>query len=180
MRLRTFVVDCTACAAAFGAALALVSGAAAGADSVTTLYQWTDSKGTFRYTPDLDRIPNSARNTVLTIQSKDEEPADTPIYFEPDPRASDVSVPDPPAPTTPEPPVVTPSTTNAAERNDRIRVLEAQIAAYEEQLKAFITQPGRDSDADIPPELREVAERLPHLQAELAGLKARSAGAGAP
>jgi len=160
------------------AATLVFAGAPAGAaDEPATLYQWTDSEGTFRYTPDLDRVPVGARDTVVTIVQEDPGPGDTPAYFEPDPRADEVTIPDPSgdaASNAPPPPPLDEAT------RARIRELEAQIEKDEEALKAYIAKPGNSTADEVPPELRDIAERLPQLQAELASLQGRSPSSGAP
>jgi hypothetical protein len=167
------------CAFATAVALALACATAAGAaEETVVLYQWTDSKGVYRYTPDYDRIPASARHTVLTIQAGEGPPQETPIYFNPDPRSPVVAVPQP------EPVTGTasaaPSGNPYDEYDDRIRELEARIAEYEEALKVLILAEGSDADTEVSPELREIAARLPRLVAELASLERGRARAGGP
>jgi hypothetical protein len=171
---------------ALGAALrpllaaGLVAGAAAAADDDggLTIYQWTDSRGIYRYTPELDRIPSNARDTVVTIQTGEGPPSNAPIYFDPDPRSKVVEVPEPlPASATPGPPIVT---DDSYEYDDRIRELQARIAADEEALKGMISGPEAPGPVEVPPELREIAERLPRLQAELASLLRGRARAAQP
>ena len=54
-------------------ALALCGATSAGAaEESLTIYQWTDSDGAYRYTPLLDRIPEHARHTVVTIESSEQ------------------------------------------------------------------------------------------------------------
>jgi len=170
----------------------LVGSIAAHADEGGTIYQWTDANGDTRYTPNLDKVPRSARDTVLTIQSGEEGPSNEPIYFQPDPRASEVAVPEPATETASSPVVVSPLVPGSgepedapppADANDRaaeIRALESEIAQIEDQLKDYISEPGGVPGPDIPPELREIADRLPGLQAELARLQRRPAPAPAP
>jgi hypothetical protein len=183
MRSVSHFAAISARAAACGVAwLLLVAPAAVRADGGGTIYQWTDSTGAYRYTPNLDRVPGSARNTVLTIQTGDEGPSNEPIYFEPDPRASEVAVPEPAVETASSPVVVSPLESEPNEREARIRELESEIAQLEEQLKAYISEPGAPpgADVEIPPELREAAARLPVLQADLAVLQRRPESARAP
>lgn len=160
-------------------ALALCGTAPAGAAEETfTLYQWTDSDGIYRYTPDFDRIPGYARHTVVEIQPGSEPPSTTPVYFDPDPRSPVVAIPHQ-SPETP-PAGAAPGSGASSEFDTRIRELEARIAEYEEALKELISAPGADADTEVSPELREIAARLPRLQAELASLQKRRARTGGP
>jgi hypothetical protein len=167
---------------------AVCGAAAAGAaEETTTLYQWTDSSGAYRYTPIFDRIPGYARESAVMIQPGAEPPPQTPVYFEPDPRAAVVAVPAEPAE-----PAGAASAGGAAvpqasvggwvgEYDVRIRELEDEIAEHEEALKQLISAPGTDADVEVSPELREIARRLPRLQAELASLRrGRASASSAP
>ena len=155
-------------------ALALFGATSAGAEESLTIYQWTDSDGVYRYTPLLDRIPDPARHSVVTLESGEDPPKDTPIYFAPDPRAAVVAIPNQPpqaADSGGAAAAPVPGGSDAGEYDERIRVLEARIAEYEEALKEMISAPGADADIEVPPELREIAARLLRLQAELAALE---------
>ena len=144
-----------------GSALALFGAATAGAEHAVTIYQWTDSEGVYRYTPLLDRIPDSARHTVVTIESGDDPPQNTPVYFEPDPNAAVVGIPNQPPETadshTGGAPAPSQGSGGADEYDERIRVLEARIAVYEEALKKMISAPGSDAGVEIPPDLSDIA-----------------------
>lgn len=177
---RLFVGFNTRAAVCAGALALLVGPIGAQADEGGTIYQWTDSNGVTRYTPNLDKVPRGARDTVLTIQSGEEGPTNEPIYFEPDPRASEVAVPEPVTETASSPVVVSPLVSEPTDRGDEIRALESEIAQIEDQLKAYISEPGGTPGPDIPPELREIAARLPELQGELARLQRRSEPARTP
>lgn len=153
--------------------------ASAGAAEETeplVIYQWTDSHGIYRYTPELDRVPADARDTVITIQTGEGPPSNTPIYFDPDPRSKLVEVPVPEPATGTARGVPRPDYT---EYDDRIRELEARIAEDEESLKVLINEPGT-ATGEVPPELREIADRLPRLQAELDSLQRGRARSGQP
>jgi uncharacterized coiled-coil protein SlyX len=165
-------------------ALALCgAGPASAAEETITLYQWKDSDGVYRYTPNFDRIPGYARDTAVEIQPGAAPPSNAPVYFDPDPRAPVVAIPSQSpetatanaAPDTPAQNSEDPSDLDA-----RIRELEARIAEDEEALKQLISAPGADADTEVSPELREIAARLPRLQAELASLRQRRARAGGP
>jgi hypothetical protein len=168
------------------AAFALIASAAPAADETLSLYQWTDSNGVIRYTPDFDRIPSSARHTVVTIQPGASPPPTTPVYFEPDPREPAVAVPGQPpeatsgSATPATPPAAATTTGTPGGDAQRIRELEARIAADEEALKQLISAPGEEADVTVSPELREIAARLPRLQAELASLRQRPTGSNGP
>jgi hypothetical protein len=89
-----------------------------------------------------------------------------------------VAAPEPPAP---EParsdasgaPAVRPVDEPAAARDQRIRELEARVAADQEALKRLIADPDSAAGLRGSPELREISERLPRLQAELQALRAQ-------
>jgi hypothetical protein len=83
-----------------------------------------------------------------------------------------------PAPTTAAGSV---SAASAAE-TDREQQLAAAIAADEEALKALISAPTADGAPTLAdsPELREIARRLPELQAELSALRERRAPPAGP
>jgi len=183
MRSTSRLFGITVRTAPFAFALLLAPGAIR-ADEGGTIYQWTDANGVTRYTPSLDRVPSGARETVLTIQSGAEEPSNEPIYFEPDPRASEVAVPEPALEAAGSPVLVTPLEPDPepepGDREAKVRALEAEIAQIEDQLKEYISEPGAAPGPDIPPELRDIAARLPELQGELARLQRRPAPAETP
>jgi len=93
----------------------------------------------------------------------------------------------PDAPMTPEVPVVSaptrfpgPSPTHAISPDDpragEVAELEAQIASDREALRQMISTKRWDSaELASDPEIREIAERLPRLQAQLAALQAEPA-----
>lgn len=60
-----------------------------------------------------------------------------------------------------------------AEARARRNELEAQISADEERLKELVSTAGDEAGLESSPELREIAQRLPRLQAELRALEAR-------
>jgi hypothetical protein len=165
-------------------ALALCGAAAAGAaEEPVTLYQWQDSDGVYRYTPRLDRIPRYARDSAVEIRPGAAPPSNAPVYFDPDPRAAVVAIPSQSADTaTAGAAPGTPAQDSGASSDlgARIRELEAQIAEDEETLKQLISAAGADADTEVSPELREIAARLPQLQAELASLRQRRARTDGP
>jgi hypothetical protein len=165
-------------------ALALCGAApASAAEETATLYQWEDSNGVYRYTPEFDRIPGYARHTAVEIRPGAAPPSKTPVYFDPDPRAPVVAIPSQsPETATASAAPGTPAQDSGASSDlgARIRELEARIAEDEEALKQLISAPGADADTEVSPELREIAARLPRLQAELASLRQRRARSGGP
>jgi uncharacterized coiled-coil protein SlyX len=110
-------------------------------------------------------------------------PPQTPVYFDPDPRSPVVAIPgeSPKTPTaSAEPGAPAQGSGGAGDLDARIRELEARIAEDEEALKQLISTPGTDADTEVSPELREIAARLPQLQAELASLQQRRTRTGGP
>lgn len=140
--------------------------------SPLTIYQWTDRSGTTRYTPEKDRVPGYARESLVTIQAGEAPPSDDPVYFNPDPKAPVITVPTPSPEADANRPYQPPSESEQwAEYDARIREVEGRIAEYEEALKTMVSTPGSDADTEATPEMREIARRLPQLQAELATLQ---------
>jgi hypothetical protein len=141
------------------------------AEDPITVYQWTDRNGSFRYTPDRSRVPNYARDSIVTIQAGEAPPSEAPVYFNPDPRAAVITVPSPSPKAGPNEPYRPPASGDQwTEYDARIREVESLIAEYEEALKVMVSTPEPDADTEVSPELREIARRLPQLQAELAAL----------
>jgi len=140
------------------------------AEDPLTIYQWTDSNGSYRYTPERSRVPRYARDSIVTIQAGEAPPSQAPVYFNPDPKAAVITVP---SPTAGQSEPYRPSTSGDqwTEYDARVREVESLIAEYEEALKVMVSAPGSDADTEISPELREIARRLPQLQAELAALQ---------
>jgi len=84
--------------------------------------------------------------------------------------------PEPPAQGAPE--AAAPTRPPAAAElplDERIRQLEAEVAADQETLKRLIADPESASGLRGSPALREISERLPRLQAELRALRAQRA-----
>jgi hypothetical protein len=136
-----------------------------------TVYQWTDANGIYRYTPDLGNVPRFARESVVTIQAGEAPPSTDPVYFKPDPKAPVITVPSPSPEGDASSRYRPPATGDQwGEYDARIREVETRIAEYEEALKTMVSDPDAGSDTEVTPELREIAQRLPQLQAELAAL----------
>lgn len=139
-------------------------------ESPLTVYQWTDRNGNYRYTPERSHVPRYARDSIVTIQAGEAPPSQAPVYFNPDPKAAVITVPSPaPGPNEPYSPPA--SGDQWTEYDARMREVESLIAEYEEALKVMVSTPGSEADTDVSPELREIARRLPQLQAELAALR---------
>jgi hypothetical protein len=190
-------------ARAAGAGLALLLGAAlagvpAGAErSAPALYQWTDERGNVRYTPDPDRVPSSQRGTLLRLEPGMPPPAQpgpspappaviSPAATAPDaaraPAAASASAATPgPASAVSATPrgetLPAPEAPPAAAAGDAAREqqLAAAIAEDEAALEALISAPIAEGDAPLADsaQLREIARRLPGLQAELSALRER-------
>jgi hypothetical protein len=135
-----------------------------------TIYQWTDHDGSYRYTPERDRVPGYARDSIVTIQAGEAPPSKAPVYFNPDPKAEVITVPSPSPNAGPSEPYQPTAGDQWAEYDARILEVEALIAEYEEALKVMVSATDSDADTEVSPELREIARRLPQLQAELAVL----------
>lgn len=140
---------------------ALLAGPAACATSEASrqLYQWTDASGSVRYTAYPDRVPGDRLHTRRVV-----EPGGPDLASAPPPRA--------PRPGAGEPAEV-PAPPSALDR--RIAELEARIAEDEETLKQLISDPKMADTLRSSPELREIGDRLPALQAELRALREQRA-----
>lgn len=176
----------------------LASTATVGAE----LYQWVDAEGVVRYTPSRRAPPLAHRDSLQEVRPGMAMPALPPQpnrVPEPDagttfPSVIGAPVPDPspslgdtglpaPGPTaiadavpSDEP---SPGDEPSAEPDlaTRIRELEQAIARDEETLKDMISTPPAEGEEGIESsaELREIARRLPGMQAELRALKQRQA-----
>jgi hypothetical protein len=96
----------------------------------------------------------------------------------PVPPAPELPAPEPPSPELPAvaaPPAAAQPQAEAQPQSDaelraRREELGARIAADEERLKELVSRAGGDPSLETSPELREIAQRLPLLQAELNAL----------
>lgn len=178
--------------------------ALAPATADAALYRWVDELGVTHYATDLDAIPTSARDAALEIVASPSPVAATRALPVPPARPEAVPVPPPPsapAPTPAEPatlattvppateaptasptappvfpgPATTPALPAGDPRAAEVAELEAQIAADREHLRQMISTKRWDSaELASDPSIREIAERLPRLQAELAALRAET------
>jgi len=152
------------------------------------VWQWVDSEGGVRYTPDPSTIPDSRRESIVLVEPGMpmlEVPAHSTLYA---PASEYSAAADPFA------------APGAARRGgpggadafgsatpdypphlaSRRAELLALIARDEARVKDLISQDDPDNDPEtIDPELREIAQRLPSLQAELRAVD-RAAAASRP
>ncbi len=159
------------------------------------LYRWQDRYGAVRYTPDLDRIPDSRRDTAIRV-IRSAKPESTASAAQPGAMTIPTPGQKPPSATAtlgaPMPdadPFNAPSearrvqsqdlTTGSAgkgswpELDARIAELEVLVARDEEAIKQMISTPasGEYDELIHSQELREIAARLPILQGELEELR---------
>ncbi|MFP8880833.1 MAG: hypothetical protein VCE43_16050 [Myxococcota bacterium] len=150
------------------------------------LYHWLDLTGVVRYTPDLDRIPDTRRKTAIRVV-----PGTNPLgeQLSSSPAAPVVLAPlglslagaDPfNAPAEARRVVSEELAIDAAyggnswpELDARIAELEVLISADEEIIKDMISAPPSEGSDDLihSPVLRQIAARLPILQGELSELR---------
>lgn len=172
----------TLCAAVGEVREALASEAAGGPE----LYRWLDRNGAVRYTPDLSRIPDTRRETVIRVVLGT-SPVGQPL---PPPAATTASL----APLGPALAGADPFNAPAEARqvsseqlasdaalggnswpelDARIAELEILIDADEEIIKEMISAPPSQGSDDLihSPVLRQIAARLPILQGELNELR---------
>lgn len=145
------------------------------------LWMWVDGDGGARYTPDPSTVPSSRRSSLLRVEAN--MPLDSiaglaqpPALYAPSDEYSAADDPFANSGSTAIPggdrfaqsaqPVESPQ---ARARREELRDL---IAADEERIKELISEKTGDSPRTPSPELRELAQRLPALQAELSALEA--------
>ena len=183
-----------------GVALALLMTAPAVADEVEeeeparpTIFKWVDTNGIAHYTTDPERIPESLRDGVrrlghpseterlpaVAAGPRRERPArsrrESDYWAVRDAGREDpwVSVGDAYAPFVEGAAGATTATTELHDLEDQIASLEGEIARDEEVLKSLISNPANADPLAIADdtEFREVARRLPKLQANLRALR---------
>jgi hypothetical protein len=151
------------------------SAAADDAPARTPIYKWVDANGIAHYTTDPDRIPAEVRGLADELREReDARAADAPARATQSPAADAWAVRDAaPAPVDAAPP----EAAGAPELDGRIAALEEEIARDEERIKAWVSDPAVDPGtlADDP-EFRELAARLPRLQADLRSLREQKQG----
>ncbi len=154
---------------------ALVTPARADEAPEVVIYKWVDENGIAHYTTDRERIPASLRDRIPEpAPPRDEAWARSDVT--PEAPAAEAS---PSVEAGPELPGAAP-TDPALE--GQIAALEAEITRDEEALKALIRVAERARAADLAedPAFRELARRLPKLQADLRALRARRDAASPP
>ncbi len=160
------------------------------------LYRWLDRYGVVRYTPDLDRIPDSRRSTIIRVV-RSAEPRAATLAAQPGPMTIPTPGETPPSATAARvdtlpsaEPFNAPGEARRVGSRDlvsgtsfggsswpeldaRIAELEILVARDEETIKQMISAPpSEDYDELIhSQELREIAARLPVLQGELDELR---------
>ena len=152
-----------------------------------TLYKWVDTNGIAHYTTDPERIPAEVRGLA---RERSERAGDAAAAGASDAGGADALAADawavrdaapPPVDAAPREGVDTPAgdalRADAAELDARIAALEEEIAHDEERIKAWVSDPALDpvTLADDP-QFRELAARLPRLQADLRSLREQKQG----
>jgi hypothetical protein len=173
-------------------ALALaLGGPASAADEAPArppIYKWVDANGIAHYTTDPERIPAELRGLVRERR----EDAPLPAAGAPESATDAWAVRDAaPAPVETAPPEAAGApgsdarrvhaTADPRELDGRIAALEEEIARDEERIKAWVSDPAVDpvTLADDPG-FRELAARLPRLQADLRSLREQKQGGREP
>lgn len=180
-------------------ALALAAAPAAAAAEAPVVYKWIDESGVAHYTTDRDRVPSSLRDRVLPRSAPPATRAtpeswsamDAPPSADADAESTAVSAPgdfaeEPAAATqsgSAEEPTPAPLGTQLATRppapgaagelDARIAELERQIVQDEESLEALLSDASLHGGTPLPErgDFREIAHRLPKLQADLRALR---------
>jgi hypothetical protein len=164
-------------------ACAWLAGAlAASAGPRDPLYQWTDAQGAVRYTSEIERIPEPQRSSALVIAAgrggvrTAEPPSPAPPSAARPAPAPAAEKPAPVAPVESAPPpssIAAPTDPKLAAMDARIAELEQKIAADEEALGDYISDPERAAKKDDGGDVAAIADRLPKLQSELRELRAQ-------
>ncbi len=155
------------------------------AATTSSIYKWIDENGITHYTTDPQRIPDELRDELEALnRGEGTQPAgrttpsdlwavqDSDLYRNPYEIRAPADFREGAGDTTELPPVSAgrePST----ELDERIAALEAEIARDQEQLKALLSEPAKTEAPELPQraEFREIARRLPKLQADLQALR---------
>ena len=150
--------------------LALLAAACASpSETDRPLYRWADEAGVVRYTPDRARIPRGARGDAEAVHPV--ELGTTPAVESAESVESVES-----AELGANPTVSTPPAGPSSELDARIRALEELISRDEQALNALISAEAGEGDSLAESaELREIARRLPGLQANLRALREQRA-----
>jgi uncharacterized coiled-coil protein SlyX len=171
-------------------------GAMRAAPTGPELYRWTGRYGAVRYTPDLDRIPDSRRSTVVRV-IPGTKPSVTTSAVQPGPMTIPTPGQSPPsatatlgaAPDAGDPfgapggarqvdsqgfaPGGSFGGSSWPELDARIAELEILVAMDEETIKQMVSAPPTEEYDELihSTELRKIAARLPILQGELNELR---------
>jgi len=160
-------------------------------EATAKVYKWVDENGVVHYTMDRDEIPPQLRRRLRPALPADiapperspelSEPLATPDEFRDEPAVEPAL--EPTLEATPElepegepPPVTAGLPAETLAPTNEIAELEAQIKGYREELKTLISSSsatGTDFAED--PRVREIAQRLPRLQAQLQALQREAA-----
>lgn len=132
------------------------------------LYQWTDGEGVVRYTPDRDRIPRGARDTIEVVE---------PGAPDPEPNGSPTSPAALPAVMGPkleqrlklDPEQAPPE--DPAELDQKIRELRDSIAREQATLRQLMAAEKGEGADEWDARITTIANRLPVMQAELKRLE---------
>ena len=180
----------------FRGALPLFLAAALGAAPLLAradVYRWVDDTGATHFATSLDEIPRSFRGSAQLIPSLPatvENPSHSkppgppaPVKAPETPSTPPIQAPPPgpglsgpegssqPVPAEPGPALGPPSPGDDP-RKEEIADLEARIERDREELRKLVSMQRWDaSELASDPHVREIAERLPRLQAELAVLR---------
>ena len=193
--------------AILAAAFVALPSAATSADG-PVVYKWVDADGIPHFTTHLDRVPSSVRDKVRDAASAPAgAPTAAPAeHATPDVAAAPPAPSAPVAPTgefreserpsqdaSPEAPLGAPAPSGAREVAEaapagpgsldaRIAALQQEIDRDQSALENFLSEQPKEGAPLLPdrPEFRQIAHRLPKLQAELARLKEERAHQGAP
>ncbi len=142
------------------------------------IYKWVDENGIAHYTTRLDRIPEHLRDRIREPRSLDERPGPATEDWA---RRDADSGPVPPAPDVEGggSGAGRPVAAVGPDLEARIAALEREIARDQERLKELISAPPEELEAPLPelPAFREIAQRLPRLQADLRLLRRQRAPA---
>ena len=159
-------------------------------NSRADVYRWVDELGVTHYTTDPATIPRRHRNSaheiiarptrrsgprITTAPAKAAAPPESsPAATSPEPAAR-ATPPGPSGPPVFPGPPLTPALSPGDPRASELADLEARIATDRETLRQLISTKRWDSaELASDPGVREIAERLPRLQAELEALRAET------
>jgi hypothetical protein len=138
---------------------------------------WTETPPELPRELRVEETPGGSAEAVpleAPLPAVESAPADPALG--PEPASADASDSPPPAEAAAPRPLDEP----VSPLEQRIRRLESEVTADQEALKRLIADPESAAGLQGSPELREISERLPRLQAELRALRAQRAAEPAP